>query len=36
MGKKAILYEIIVKGTSEEYQSRKRRNVDILDSLDDG
>lgn len=34
-GKKALLYEVIVKGTSEEYQSRKRKSVDILDSLDD-
>jgi len=26
-GKKAVLYEVIVEGTSEEYQSRKRRRI---------
>jgi len=34
-GKKATLYEIIVKGTSEEYQSKKRRSFDIMEALDD-
>ncbi len=29
-GKVATLYEIIVKGTSEEYQSRKRKEEDII------
>jgi superfamily II DNA or RNA helicase len=28
-GKKAILYEVIVAGTSEEYQARKRRALDL-------
>ncbi|MCS7108162.1 MAG: DEAD/DEAH box helicase [Sulfolobales archaeon] len=28
-GKRAVLYEIIVKGTSEELQSKRRKNTDI-------
>ena len=28
-GKKAILYEVIVKGTSEEIHSRKRKTMDL-------
>ncbi|TRM92630.1 DNA methylase, partial [Sulfolobus sp. B1] len=39
-GKRAKLYEIIVSGTSEEYQARRRKETEILsfdqsDELDD-
>ncbi|MCY0874282.1 MAG: DEAD/DEAH box helicase [Acidianus infernus] len=32
-GKRAILYEIIVAGTQEEYQSKKRKEDSILDEI---
>ncbi|AEE94291.1 nucleotide excision repair helicase, Xpb1 [Acidianus hospitalis W1] len=32
-GKRAILYEIIVSGTQEEYQSKKRKEDSILDEV---
>ncbi|NON61800.1 DEAD/DEAH box helicase, partial [Acidianus sp. RZ1] len=32
-GKRAILYELIVKGTSEEYQAKKRKTESLLEEL---
>ncbi|BDC19930.1 DEAD/DEAH box helicase [Acidianus sp. HS-5] len=32
-GKKAVLYEIVVAGTQEEYQSKKRKEESILDEI---
>jgi superfamily II DNA or RNA helicase len=34
-GREAVMYEIILEKTSEEYQARKRKNIDISEYLDE-